>query len=155
MGALLNWKRQLATRRPGWDRHVGKRLTVGEQLDIGRFLRRSRARGFLIGAINDPSALGALRAMQEAGRVASCAIMGQNAAPEGREELRQPGTRLIGSVAYFPEKYGAEIVAVALDILNRRAVPPAVFVKHQLVTPENVDHIYPNDRLLQTAAGFA
>jgi hypothetical protein len=30
-----------------------------------------------------------------------------------------------------------------------------VFVKHQLVTPENVDHIYPNDRLLQTAAGFA
>ena len=24
--------------------------------------------------------------------------MGQNAAPEGREELRQPGTRLVGSV---------------------------------------------------------
>ena len=129
---------------------------LGESFEaMRRFLRRSRARGFLIGAINDPSALGALRAMQEAGRVASCAIMGQNAAPEGREELRQPGTRLIGSVAYFPEKYGAEIVTVALDILNRRAVPPAVFVKHQLVTPENVDHIYPNDRLLQTAAGFA
>jgi ribose transport system substrate-binding protein len=129
---------------------------LGESFEaMRRFLRRSRGRGFLIGAINDPSALGALRAMQEAGRVASCAIMGQNAAPEGREELRQPGTRLIGSVAYFPEKYGAEIVTVALDILNRRAVPPAVFVKHQLVTPENVDHIYPNDRLLQTAAGFA
>jgi ribose transport system substrate-binding protein len=129
---------------------------LGESFEaMRRFLRRSRARGLLIGAINDPSALGALRAMQEAGRVASCAIMGQNAAPEGREELRQPGTRLIGSVAYFPEKYGAEIVAVALDILNRRAVPPAVFVKHQLVTPENVDHIYPNDRLMQTSAGFA
>ena len=26
------------------------------------------------------------------------------------------------------------------------AVPPAVFVKHQLVTPENVNHVYPNDR---------
>jgi ribose transport system substrate-binding protein len=129
---------------------------LGESFEaMRRFLRRTRGRGFLIGAINDPSALGALRAMQEAGRVASCAIMGQNAAPEGREELRQPGTRLIGSVAYFPEKYGAEIVTVALDILNRRAVPPAVFVKHQLVTPENVDHIYPNDRLMQTAAGFA
>lgn len=128
---------------------------LGESFEaMRRFLRRSRARGFLIGAINDPSALGALRAMQEAGRVPNCAIMGQNAAPEGREELRQPGTRLIGSVAYFPEKYGAEVVAVALDILNRRAVPPAVFVKHQLVTPENVDHIYPNDRLMQTAATF-
>jgi hypothetical protein len=31
-------------------------------------------------------------------------------------------------------------------------VPPAVFVKHQLVTPETVDHIYPNDRLLQISA---
>jgi hypothetical protein len=28
-------------------------------------------------------------------------------------------------------------------------VPPAVFVKHQLVTPETVDHIYPNDHLMQ------
>ena len=65
--------------------------------------------------------------------------MGQNASPEGRDELRQAGTRLIGSVAYFPEKYGPEIVAVALDILHRRAVPPAVFVKHQLVTPETVE----------------
>jgi ribose transport system substrate-binding protein len=126
---------------------------LGESFEaMRRHLRASRSRRFLIGAINDPSALGALRAMQEAGRVDSCAIMGQNASPEGRAELRQPGTRLIGSVAYFPEKYGAEIVAVALDILNRRAIPPAVFVKHQLVTPENVDHIYPNDQLIQMFA---
>ena len=129
---------------------------LGESFEAMRkFLRGSKAKRFLIGGVNDPSALGALRAMQEAGRVANCAAMGQNASPEGREELRQPGTRLIGSVAYFPEKYGEEIVAVALDILNRRPVPPAVFVKHQLVTPENVDHIYPNDRLMQTAATFA
>ena len=119
-----------------------------------RHLRSTRAPRFLIGAVNDPSALGALRAMQEAGRVQSCAVMGQNASPEGRAELRQSRTRLIGSVAYFPEKYGAEIVTVALDILNRRPVPPAVFAKHQLVTPDNVDHIYPNDRLLQTAGAF-
>ena len=32
-------------------------------------------------------------------------------------------------------------------------VPPAVFVKHQLVTPENVDHIYPNDQLIQITEG--
>jgi ribose transport system substrate-binding protein len=117
-----------------------------------KHLRISRARRFLVGAINDPSALGALRAFQEAGRTESCAIMGQNASPEGRAELREPGTRLIGSVAYFPEKYGSEIVNVALDILHRRPVPPAVFVKHQLVTPENVNHIYPNDELMQISA---
>ena len=126
---------------------------LGESFEaMRRHLRTCRARRILVGAINDPSALGALRAMQEAGRVETCAIMGQNASPEGRAELRTPGTRLIGSVAYFPEKYGAEIVAVALDILHRRAVPPAVFVKHQLVTPENVDHVYPNDQLIQSFA---
>ena len=124
----------------------------GESFEaMRRHLRYSQvARASLVGAINDPSALGALRAFQEAGRTDSCAIMGQNASPEGRAELRQPGNAIGRSVAYFPEKYGAEIVAVALDILHRRAVPPAVFVKHQLVTPETVNHIYPNDELMMT-----
>ena len=125
---------------------------LGESFEaMRRHLRVTKSRRLLVGAINDPSALGALRAFQEAGRAESCAIMGQNASPEGRAELRQPGTRLVGSVAYFPEKYGAEIVAVALDILHRRAVPPAVFVKHQLVTPDTVNHIYPNDELMITS----
>jgi ribose transport system substrate-binding protein len=123
---------------------------LGESFEaIRKYLRTSRARRILVGAINDPSALGALRAFQEAGRTEACAVMGQNASPEGRAELREPGTRLIGSVAYFPEKYGPEILALALDILHRRPVPPAVFVNHQLVTPDNVNHIYPNDGLLQ------
>ena len=137
-------------------RHLPRRRRQArEQLrgDAAASRASSRARRFLVGAINDPSALGALRAFQEAGRTESCAIMGQNASPEGRAELREPGTRLIGSVAYFPEKYGSEIVAVALDILHRRPVPPAVFVKHQLVTPENVNHIYPNDELMHITAG--
>ena len=120
---------------------------------IRRHLRTTKSRRMLVGAINDPSALGAVRAFEEAGRTEGCAIMGQNASPEGRAELRERGTRLIGSVAYFPEKYGPEIVTVALDILHRRPVPPAVFVKHQLVTPENVDHVYPNDELIQLPVG--
>jgi len=128
----------------------------GRSLEVVRkHLRLSRSRRVLVAATNDPSALGALRAFQEAGRVEACAVMGQNASPEGRAELRRPGTRLTGSVAYFPEKYGAAIVSVALDILHRRPVPPAVFVKHQLVTPETVDHVYPNDNLMQMTGGAA
>jgi ribose transport system substrate-binding protein len=113
-----------------------------------KYLRSAHSRRVLVGAINDTSALGALRAFQEAGRSDSCAIVGHNASPEGRRELRQPRTRFIGSVAYFAERYGAELIRVSLDILNRRPVPPAVFVRHQLVTAENVDHLYPNDSLL-------
>jgi ribose transport system substrate-binding protein len=126
----------------------------GQSLEVvRRHLRGSRSRHVLVGAVNDPSALGALRAFQEAGRTESCAVMGQNAAPEGRAELRRRGTRLTGSVAYFPEKYGAAIMALTLDLLQRRPVPPAVFVKHQLVTPETVDHVYPNDRLVEMTTG--
>src|SRR5499427_2337484 len=49
---------------------------------VRRHLRSSHARHVLVGAINDPSALGALRAFQEAGREENCAVMGQNASPE-------------------------------------------------------------------------
>ncbi len=120
---------------------------------VRKHLRTNRSRRLLVGAINDPSAIGALRAFQEAGRAEACAIMGQNASPEGRSELRRGGTRLVGSVAYFPEKYGAAIVGVALDILHHRPIPPAVFAKHELVTPENVNHVYPNDELMTVAPG--
>ena len=73
---------------------------------VRKHLRSSTGKRILVGAANDPSALGAVRAFEECGRGADCAVVGQNAEPEARAELRQPRTRLIGSVAYFPEKYG-------------------------------------------------
>jgi len=115
---------------------------------VRKHLRESKARHVLVGAANDPSALGAIRAFEEAGRGSDCVVVGQNAEPEARTELRSPGTRLIASVAYFPEKYGDGLLRLALDILSRKAVPPAVFTSHQVITTENVDHFYPNDSLL-------
>ena len=115
---------------------------------VRKHLRGSRAKRVLVGAANDPSALGALRAFQEAGRAQQCAIVGQNAEPEARVEVRSPHTRLCASVAYFPEKYGEGLLRLALDILARKPVPPAVFTNHQIITPDNVDHFYPNDSLL-------
>jgi len=121
----------------------------GVSLEIVRkHLRRNRAKRTLVGAVNDPSAMGALRAFEEGGRADDCAVMGQNASTEARAELRRQGSRLIGSVAYFPERYGDGLIPLALDILSRRHAPPAVFVEHKLVTPQNVDHFYPNDQLL-------
>ncbi len=115
---------------------------------VRKHLRESKARHVLVGAANDPSALGAVRAFQEAGRASTCAIVGQNAEPDARVELRESRSPLVGSVGYFPEKYGDGLLKLALDILAGRPVPPAVFVRHQLITPENVDHFYPNDLLM-------
>ena len=115
---------------------------------VRRHLRASRAKRVLVAAANDPSALGAARAFEEAGRARDCAIAGQNAEPDARAELRRPRTPLVASIGYFPEKYGDGLIRLALDILARRAVSPAAFVKHQVITRENVEHFYPNDALM-------
>jgi ribose transport system substrate-binding protein len=123
----------------------------GASLDaVRKFLRTSRAKHILVGAATDPSALGAVRAFDEAGRKGDCAVVGHNAEPEGRLELRNPRTCFIGTVAYFPERYGQGVIGLALDILAGKAVPPAVFTRHTLITAENVDRHYPNDPLLST-----
>jgi ribose transport system substrate-binding protein len=114
---------------------------------VRKHLRTSTARRILVGASNDPGALGALRAFQEIGRSRDCVVVGHSAEPDVRVEMRQPHTRLIGSVAYFPEKYGEHIVRLALDMLSGTTTPPAVFMKHRLITPQNVNHSYPNDSL--------
>jgi ribose transport system substrate-binding protein len=121
----------------------------GASLDcVRKHLRTTKAKRILVGAANDPRALGALRAFQEAGGTSECGIVSHNAEPAGRAELRDPNSRLVGSVAYFPEEYGPHLIRLALDILDQKPTSPAVFIKHQLITPENVDHFYPNDRLM-------
>jgi ribose transport system substrate-binding protein len=133
--------------------HLNGDGDLGASFEVVRkYIRGSRSRRLVVGAINDVSAIGALRAFEEAGRADTCAVIGQNASPEGRAELREPNTRLVGSVAFFPERYGPDLIKVSLDILNKRPVPPAVFVEHKLVTPTTVEHYYPNDSLMQGGA---
>jgi ribose transport system substrate-binding protein len=112
---------------------------------IRRFLHLSKPKRTLVGTVNDICALAAVRAFEECGLGDLCAVVGQNGTPQAREELRRPGTRLIGSVAYFPERYGDELIPLALSILQKKPVPAAVFVKHRLITPANVDAVYPLD----------
>ena len=111
-------------------------------------LRRSHAEHILIGALNDASALGALQAFRDLGIEEHCAVAGQDGIPEARAELRNPATRLICTVAYFPETYGERLVRLSLDMLNGRTVPRVCLTQHRLLTPSSVDSIYPNDTWL-------
>jgi len=134
--------------------HLNGRGDFEDVLEVVRqYLRRAPARRTLIGTVNDVCALAALRAFEEAGALNRCAVVGQNAVSETRNELRRPNTRLVGTVAYFPERYGDEIIPLALSILRKQSVPSTVFVKHQLITPRNVDLIYPLDQTGVLARG--
>ena len=112
---------------------------------VRKTLQKLRKRRILVGAINDPSALGALQAFRDLSREGECAIASQDAGIEARRELRKQETRLICSTAYFPETYGEQLISMALDILKGRPTPSATFVKHKLVTALNVNKIYPYD----------
>ncbi len=115
---------------------------------VRRRLRHAPPRRAVVLAGNDRMALGAIRAFEESGRAHGCAVMGQNATLEARFEMRRKGTPLVGSVAYFPERYGDEVIRLAQAILAGRPVPPAVFAKHELITKANVDRVYPLDRVM-------
>lgn len=118
-----------------------------------RHLRRTRSRNVLLGALNDPSCLGALHAFEEAGREGHCLAVGHNASIEARREMRRPGSRLVGSVGFFPEQYGEAVISLALDKVHGKEIPPATFVKHRIITAENVDTFYPHDSLIKDADG--
>ena len=149
-GMLVGINLVLPTAKNSRVTHLNGDGDLGASFEVVRkYIRGSRSRRLVVGAINDVSAIGALRAFEEAGRADTCAVIGQNASPEGRAELREQNTRLVGSVAFFPERYGPDLIKVSLDILNKRPVPPAVFVEHKLVTPTTVEHYYPNDSLMQ------
>lgn len=110
---------------------------------VRRHLRKHRNPRSLVLSMNDPNALGALAAFRSEASIDRCAVAGQGATIDARNELRKKKTQLIGSVAYFPERYGEALLRLALDLLRRKATPTAIYTKHCLVTPRNVDKLYP------------
>jgi ribose transport system substrate-binding protein len=106
-------------------------------------LRRTPAgTRMLISGFNDLSAVGALGAVRAAGRENDVAIVGQNAAREGQAEIRKRGSRMVASVAYFPERYGPNLVRLAADVAAGRHVPPALYTDHLVLDRENIDRVY-------------
>ena len=60
-------------------------------------------------------------------------IVGQGADRRVREEMSHPGCRIIGSTAYEPERYGEQLIPLALKILRGEPVPPAVYIEHVFI----------------------
>jgi ribose transport system substrate-binding protein len=98
----------------------------------------------LVATINDPAALGALAAIHDAGRTReTAAVVGQDATHEARVEMNKPDSCLIGSVGFFPEKYGEQIIPLVLKILGGEAVPPTAHIEHALINRDNAARFYP------------
>lgn len=114
------------------------RRVVGDVLNT-----MPNAHHILVVTINDGTALGAIAALEISGRREDAAVFSQNADTSARQEIRKPGSILIGSVAYFPDRYGDYLIPLALDILDGKPYEKKNYVKHVLITRENVDEYYP------------
>jgi ribose transport system substrate-binding protein len=112
-----------------------------------RHLNFASRRRTLVTGINDYAVLGALRAFEEAGRSDSCLAVSFGGGPEARRELSLPNTRLYATVAFFPEKYGEQLVLLALDMIHKRNPPSAIHMPVQILTHKNVHKFYPLDTL--------
>ena len=94
-------------------------------------------------SFNDEAAFGALQAARRANREEHVVIVGQGADRLVRNEIRDPQSRLIGSTAYMPERYGEKVIDLALKILRGESVPPAVYIQHVFINASNIDRYYP------------
>jgi ribose transport system substrate-binding protein len=96
--------------------------------------------------INDDTALGAINAAEAAGRKNEIAVCAVDASERGREEIRKPGSPHKGSTASFPEKYGEKIMPVLIKAMQGQKMPAAFYTTHVVLTKDNVDKYYPNDK---------
>jgi ribose transport system substrate-binding protein len=92
---------------------------------------------------NDDASIGVLQAARQVGEEKNILLVGQGADRRLREEMRQENTRVVGATAYRPEAYGKQLVELAIKILKGEQVPPAIYMHHVFISPDNVNHYYP------------
>ena len=101
-----------------------------------------RSRRIAVLCYNDVNALGALEAVEEAGRSEDVAILSQGAVREVRLQLRKRRSAIWGAVAHFPERFGQSLVPLMMRVLRGESIPSTTYTEHVLLTASNVSRYY-------------
>ena len=91
---------------------------------------------------SDGSALAALAAADVAGRKEQMWVVSHGADPSVRDTIRNE-PQWVGSVAYFPERYGDLVIPLAISLANGDTVPEQSLVTHIFIDKTNIDEFYP------------
>ena len=118
---------------------------------LGKFLAAHPTGKVLLAATDDTTALAAKSAVEAAGRVHDTAIVSHgvdrtiHGGMNDRKEIdpNNRGSIVIGSVAFFLDRYGYEVLPLALRMLRGESVPARVPSRLVLVTAANVFLEYP------------
>lgn len=89
--------------------------------------------------MNDPSALGAVLAVQQAHMSDKVKVTGVDGSPQGVDELKRPGSPFIGTATQNPAEMVRKAVQIAQDIIDNK--PPkdtTILIPSELVTRDSV-----------------
>jgi ribose transport system substrate-binding protein len=118
---------------------------------LTKFLLTQPGRRLLIATLDDLAAVYAARAIEMNRRQSDCVVVSQGLDPNihgGSSEKKEldPNNRssvVLGSVAYYMDRWGYDVLPLALRLLAGEPVPPHTVTRHTLVTAANVFREYP------------
>jgi len=118
---------------------------------LGKFLAGQPRAKLLLAATDDATALAVKAAVEAAGRAQDAAIVSHgvdrsiHGGMNDRKEIdpTNRGSIVIGSVAFYLDRYGYDVLPLAMRMLRGEAVPPRVVTRHTLITAANVFIEYP------------
>ena len=118
---------------------------------LTKFLLTQRGQHMLIATLDDLSAAYAKNAVEMNRRQSDCIIVSQgldhniHGGSSEKKELdpNNRGSVVLGSVAYYMDRYGYDVLPLALRLLAGEPPPPHTVTKHILVTAANVFREYP------------
>ncbi len=101
-------------------------------------------------AANDEMALGAIEAIDAAGRMDEIVVIGFDAIPDALANIRSG--RMLGSVAQFPSEMGRLGVKHAVELVRAGTPPPAeVLTRVELIDRFTVDDFAPTEDAAEKA----
>lgn len=77
-------------------------------------------------AVNDPSALGARAALENAGKASQVKIVGFDGQPEGKQAIKDG--KLYADPIQFPDRIGVETARAFIKYMNGEEVPPQLLI---------------------------
>jgi ribose transport system substrate-binding protein len=118
---------------------------------LTKYLMQQSPGKVLVVTLDDPTALWARTAVETTRRVNDCVIVSHGldrsihgGANEKKEiDPTNRASAVLGSVAYYCDRYGHLVLPLALRMLKGETVPPRTITRHILVTAANVYQEYP------------
>jgi ABC-type sugar transport system substrate-binding protein len=118
---------------------------------LAKFLQAQRGQRMLIATLDDLAAVYAKNAIEMNRRQSDCVIVSQGLDPNihgGASEKKEidpnnRGSVVLGSVAYYMDRYGYDVLPLALRLLSGEKLPLRTVTRHTLVTAANVFREYP------------